>query len=162
MTHGRYTSVARRATSWSGSQFWQLKKEVPLPENVPIPGRRLQRSVTWPSLSPVCTSPDGQPVVAMIPSECSASSSQSMRGFTSITVKQLLLDGVLAQVNIVNVDQELKQLLASSVAAVVGLREGRRHVGDRQRQRQVAHDRQDRRRPGQCRCDQVTPCSHGT
>jgi hypothetical protein len=51
------------------------------------------------------------------------------RGITSITVKQLPLDGVLAQVNIVNVDQKLRQLLASSVAAVVGLREGRRHVG---------------------------------
>ncbi len=34
----------------------------------------------WLSRSRVCTSPEGQPVVAMIPSECSAISSRSIRG----------------------------------------------------------------------------------
>ena len=61
------------------------------------------------------------------------------RGITSIAVTQLRLDGVLPQVNIVNVDQELEQPLASNVAAGVGLREGRRHVGDRRRHLKVTH-----------------------
>ena len=63
-------------------------------------------------------------------------------GITGIAVEQPLLDALLAQVNIVNVNQKLKQPLASSVAAVVGLCQGRRHVGDRQRH--IAHDGQDR------------------
>lgn len=77
-------------------------------------------------------------------------------GIAGIAVKQLRLDGVLAQVNIVDVDQELEQPLTGSV----GLREGRRDVGDRQRHREVAHGGQDRRHPGQFRCHPVTPCSH--
>ena len=39
-------------------------------------------SSTWPSRNRVCTSPDGQPVVAMIPPECSAIRSASMRPLT--------------------------------------------------------------------------------
>ncbi len=74
-------------------------------------------------------------------------------GIAGIAVEQPLLDTLLTQVNIVNVNQKLKQPLASSVA-VVGLRQSRRHVGHRQRQRHIAHDGQDRRHPRQCRCNQ--------
>jgi integrase len=42
-------------------------------------------------------------------------------GIAGIAVEQLLLDGLLAQVNVVDVDQELEQPLPGSAAAGVGL-----------------------------------------
>ena len=58
----------------------QLEEEVVRRRRSPATWRPTSSaSRSWPSRSRVCTSPDGQPVVAMMPAACSAMSSASIR-----------------------------------------------------------------------------------
>ena len=73
-------------------------------------------------------------------------------GITSIAVEQSPLDGLLAQVHLVDVNHELEQALAAGgVMASMEPLQGPRDLEIRQRQHHLAHSADNRPHPGQLR-----------